>query len=174
MRGVRHLLVIGACLVLAAGLAACGGDDGDDAAGGDGGDATTTTATDTGGATTTSGSSSGDGDGGDAGDDGGRSVRPDPSQPLQLGVGDKVSLVLDSNPTTGYRWEVTVADEAVARVASDVYLPPRSQAMGAGGTQAVEIEGVGPGETTVTAVYVRSFEPDQPAQTETWTVEVRG
>lgn len=171
MRRTRPLLALfaaAACLLLLAPLAGCGGGDDDDgAASTTAGDRTATTAGDT---TSTGGGSGGDESGGD------QSVRPDPAEPLELGVGDKVSLVLESNPTTGYSWQITVADESVARVASDNYLPPAGDTtrMGASGKQAVEIEGVGPGETTVEAVYLRPFEPDSPAQTETWTVEVDG
>lgn len=167
MRPSRTLLAACACLLLAVTAAGCGSDD-------DGGDASdTTSTTDT---TAADSSTTTTGDAGEGGESGGsQAVSPDPAEPLDLGVGDKVSLVLDANPTTGYQWQITVADESIARVASDNYLPPADTGrMGASGKQAVEIEGVGAGQTTVEAVYVRPFEPDQPGQTETWTVVVAG
>lgn len=94
--------------------------------------------------------------------------------PVSLKVGETVTIVLDANPTTGYQWEPAVEpDASVVRIVSDNYEAPASDAMGAGGTQRLVIEGVAAGTTELELKYIRPWEPDAaPAETASYQVTV--
>ena len=83
--------------------------------------------------------------------------------PVSLGVGDRATLELEANPTTGYQWELaTEPDSSVVSVVSDTYTAATSDTgmVGAGGTQVIVIEGVAAGTTTLELRYVRPWETD--------------
>jgi len=93
---------------------------------------------------------------------GGGAVVTEPG-PVEVGVGQQVTLELASNPTTGYSWELTSApDTAVVRIVSDTYVPPDAQIPGAGGVQRIVVEGVAAGEATLDLGYRRPWEADVP------------
>lgn len=93
---------------------------------------------------------------------GGGAVVTEPG-PVEVGVGQQVTLELASNPTTGYSWELTSApDTAVVRIVSDTYVPPAAQIPGAGGVQRIVLEGVAAGEATLDFGYRRPWETDVP------------
>jgi predicted secreted protein len=76
-------------------------------------------------------------------------TREDLAGPLTVRRGDIVRVVLDENPTTGFRWTVAVSDEAhVAQLGSD--LSPGSPARpGAGGRREIRFSAVATGNTSV-------------------------
>ena len=74
----------------------------------------------------------------DAGDDG---------AVVEAEVGERVSLELEGNPTTGYAWEVTAIDPAVLAQAGEPEYQSSSDADGAGGTYTFHFNVVGAGET---------------------------
>lgn len=83
--------------------------------------------------------------------------------PVSLKPGEQATIILDSNPTTGYSWELTSApDTAVVRIVSDTYVPPAQQIPGAGGKQEIRIEGVAAGTATLEFGYRRPWETDVP------------
>jgi inhibitor of cysteine peptidase len=94
--------------------------------------------------------------------------------PVQLGVGETATLVLEANPTTGYQWEPAAApDSAVVTIVSDTYVAPDSTAMGAAGSQRIVIKGVAAGTTTLELRYVRPWETDvAPAETASYDITV--
>lgn len=94
--------------------------------------------------------------------------------PVTVGVGERVTLELRSNPTTGYSWELTVApDSAVVRVVSDDYVPPALPIPGAGGSQRIVVEGVEAGTAVLEFGYRRPWETDAPpAETAAFDVTV--
>lgn len=104
----------------------------------------------------------------------GESTVIDTPGPVALGVGERATLVLDANPTTGYQWEpATEPDAAVMKIVSDTYEAGGSDAMGAGGTQRIVIEGVAAGTATLELRYVRPWEADAPpAETASYAVTV--
>lgn len=98
----------------------------------------------------------------DAGDDGG-SVTLKPAQLM--------SIVLDANPTTGYRWDPVGLDEAVLTQVSGEFNAPSTDAVGASASQTLIFRAVAPGATTLTLGYARPWETGvAPAQT--FTVQV--
>lgn len=85
----------------------------------------------------------------DAGDDG---------AVVEAEVGERVSLELEGNPTTGYTWEVTAIDPAVLALAGEPDYESSSDAEGAGGTYTFLFDIVGAGETEVVLQYFPSWE----------------
>lgn len=93
---------------------------------------------------------------------------------VELSVGERSTLELEANPTTGYQWEPSAEpDAAVVKIVSDTYVAGDSGAMGAPGTQRIVIEGVAAGSTTMELRYVRPWESDAPpAETASYQITV--
>ncbi len=93
---------------------------------------------------------------------------------IRVRHGKRFVIVLESNPTTGYRWSVTaIADRKVVTRKANVYVEPDTERIGAAGTQRLVFEARRKGKTTIDMRYARSFEPDDPDATElTFTVTV--
>jgi len=84
----------------------------------------------------------------------------DPGQEIEIGVGKKFIIALDSNPTTGYNWEADF-DEDFLKLVQDEFKPAEDEDLvGAGGQQRFTFKGVKIGKTKVTLTYKRSWEED--------------
>lgn len=96
---------------------------------------------------------------------------------VELKVGEVLTVTLESNPTTGYSWEIVQTDEAVLSQQGEVEYQqsPQSQGLvGAGGTETFRFKAVGPGKITLKLIYHRSWEKGvEPIQTYTLQVVVR-
>jgi len=101
-------------------------------------------------------------------------VFSDPERPVDIAVGRKFALVLQSNRTTGYRWEISSAgDAAVVKLAGAEYMPPDTKLPGAGGKEVWTFEAAGKGRTEISLRYVRPWEKDvPPAKSVTFKVKV--
>lgn len=99
----------------------------------------------------------------------------EPGTVFEVDVGEEFVVVLESNVTTGYAWELEVPVlEDVIRLVSDEYVAPDTEAdttladttlVGAGGRQELTFEAVGVGTAEVSLWYVRSFDdPKDPAE----------
>lgn len=77
-----------------------------------------------------------------------------------LKVGDTLTVVLNSNPSTGYSWKVSAVDEKVLQPVGEPQfsLGSKTPVPGAGGTQTFTFNAVGKGKTTLTLIYVRPWE----------------
>lgn len=83
------------------------------------------------------------------------------------------AVILAANPTTGYTWTVEIADEAVVSVTDDGIVQGDEQPLtGAGGLQHFELLGKAQGYTTVTFVYARSWETEEPVYQLTYDLSV--
>lgn len=90
----------------------------------------------------------------------------DPGDRFEVEVGDRFVVVLESNLTTGYGWELEVAPPPdLVRLVDDVYVAPEAADLaGAPGRQELTFEAVGEGATDLRLWYVRSFDdPPDPA-----------
>jgi inhibitor of cysteine peptidase len=74
-------------------------------------------------------------------------------------VGDQVSVALDENPTTGYRWQAEF-DDSVLRAVDDTF-EAATGASGAGGTRRFTFDAVGAGTTELRLRKCRSWKPDE-------------
>ena len=98
-------------------------------------------------------------------------ARIDQSEPILVNVGDTFMIVVESNPSTGYHWEI-IGDlsgvELVSREYTEGTVIP-----GSGGVEVWIFKAVSSGETLVT---LGSFPPDanvtEPEQTTTFMVTI--
>ncbi len=97
---------------------------------------------------------------------------------IEVEAGQILVLTLESNPTTGFRWEVVEAKDSVLRqrgevefrVVSELDPPPP----GAGGVEVFRFEAVEAGETLLELVYHRPWEEGvEPVETFSIQVVVR-
>ncbi len=95
----------------------------------------------------------------------------DPSSPINTAAGDEFQIVIESNPTTGYHWEIVGdLDPALQFVVKD-YNGDEPVAPGSGGVDVWKFKALSPGETHITlGYYPPSNEKTDPQQTVTFTV----
>ncbi len=85
----------------------------------------------------------------------------DNGKQITLRAGDTLTVTLESNPTTGYSWQVMYLDQTV--LVQDGQ-PEYKQAsgseglVGAGGTETFHFKAVGPGEASLGLGYMRPWE----------------
>ncbi len=94
------------------------------------------------------------------GDDGGSMVvldAADSRSDVSLDVGDQLDVALESNPTTGYSWELGPLPDGLQLVSSD-FEEPGGSLVGAAGTQVFVFDVVGPGSGILRFEYVRVFD----------------
>jgi inhibitor of cysteine peptidase len=72
-------------------------------------------------------------------------------------VNEEFKIPLDSNPSTGYKWEASF-DKAFLKLRADRYKRPAKALIGAGGTQTFVFLPVKQGETRIRFVYKRHWE----------------
>jgi predicted secreted protein len=98
----------------------------------------------------------------------------DPGKPVSVAIGRKFALVLESNRTTGYRWETSgPGDPAIVKFVENEYNGPGTGLAGAGGKEVWTFEAVGKGETEISLKYLRPWERDlPPARTVSFKVNV--
>jgi inhibitor of cysteine peptidase len=88
------------------------------------------------------------------------------SKPLTVQAGREFSVTLDSNPTTGYKWDLAGPPDArFVRLVTNIYVRPDSKLMGAGGREVWTFKAVGEGGTEIALKYFRPWEKDvEPAR----------
>ena len=87
--------------------------------------------------------------------DAGDSIRKKP--------GETFTVELESNPSTGYRWELDGKEDAtVVRKLSDAYRsrPHAPEMVGVGGTERWQFQAEKPGKTVLHFIYRRPFEKE--------------
>jgi inhibitor of cysteine peptidase len=98
-------------------------------------------------------------------------------QAVKAEVGNLVRVTLESNPSTGYNWELRDFDYGAADFyGSDVVARKGGNVLvGAPGDTVITLQAVKPGLQTITLVYRRPWEaPDQVAATFSFQLEVAG
>jgi len=87
-------------------------------------------------------------------------LNPDAVTTLQ--VGEKVTVVLYSNPTTGYDWYIGISNVEALRFVKKEYKSTNPGAMGAGSNVTYQFEGTGyGGPATITFLYYRVWEGEE-------------
>ena len=97
---------------------------------------------------------------------------------IELRQGQTLVFTLESNPTTGFQWEVIENDESILQQkgeaefkSSDTGNPPAS---GKGGTETFRFDAKNPGNGTLKLAYHRSWEKEvEPLKTFTLQIKVR-
>ncbi len=100
----------------------------------------------------------------------------DPSKQLEAAVGNEFKIIIDSNPSTGYHWELVneLDKSSVEFVAKDYRGSGEDTMPGSGGVDVWMFKAVAAGETHITlGYYSPSNDPVEPQQTVTFTVTVK-
>lgn len=86
---------------------------------------------------------------------------------IRLKTGEALVIRLESNPTTGYSWQVLEIDNTVLGQDGDpeFKVPPGNEgSVGAGGEETIRFRTLGPGKTTLTLGYMRPWEEGTPSR----------
>jgi inhibitor of cysteine peptidase len=75
----------------------------------------------------------------------------------------KITIELNENPTTGYRWMITSIDEAFLVPAGDDFVPPDQKSRGAGGLRRFFFRAKSAGSTALTLINKRAWQRDDQA-----------
>ncbi len=99
----------------------------------------------------------------------------DANRMLEMRSGDRLNIVLTSNPSTGYNWQVVGGDTSViAQVGEPVWKADQPGLPGGGGKLSMQFQAEGPGRTTLELAYSRPWDKETPpARTYNVTVVVR-
>jgi inhibitor of cysteine peptidase len=82
----------------------------------------------------------------------------DSGREVALGASDVLALRLESNPSTGYSWQVTEMDSKILSQWGDVTFEAKSELLGAPATQVTRFAAMAEGETTLRLAYMRPWE----------------
>jgi len=95
-----------------------------------------------------------------------------PEQRISVPVGVTFVITVNANPTTGYTWKETYNNNMLKLVKR--YTPASSGIVGAGGVEHFEFQGLVTGDTEISLIYWRSFEPNNPPlETKTFKVTIK-
>jgi inhibitor of cysteine peptidase len=82
----------------------------------------------------------------------------DNGRQIELQPGQTLVVTLESNPTTGYCWEVAEGVESVLQQTGEAEFQPQSDLLGAPGVEILRFEATATGQATLTLVYHRPWE----------------
>jgi predicted secreted protein len=104
------------------------------------------------------------------------STLPEPTDPTQLIMvksGETFELVLSSNPSTGYHWEVIPElDAATVELVNRDYMAEQPVAPGSGGMDVWTFRALNVGETTIALGYYPPDPDSEPEETITFSIQV--
>jgi inhibitor of cysteine peptidase len=82
---------------------------------------------------------------------------------VQVRRGAKITIELNENPTTGYRWMISSIDEAFLVPAGDDFVPSDQKSPGAGGLRRFFFHAKSAGSTALTLINKRAWQRDDQA-----------
>jgi inhibitor of cysteine peptidase len=100
----------------------------------------------------------------------------DNGKQITVNQGDTITLTLESNPTTGYSWQVTETDNGILVQDGDPEYKQSSSSeglVGAGGTETFHFKMIGTGTATLELGYLRPWESVPPVETFSLQIVVR-
>ena len=101
---------------------------------------------------------------------------PEPTDPTQLitvKAGDIFNLVLPSNPSTGYRWEILPElDENIVELVEQNYVAEEPVMPGSGGMDVWTFRALRAAETTIVLGYYPPGNETDPEETVTFSIRV--
>jgi len=87
----------------------------------------------------------------------------DASSPIAVKAGEEFVISLESNPSTGYHWQLSKPlNEAIMVLVDSQFQAPNTKLIGAPGVELWTFKASGKGSTEVAFEYVRSWEKDVP------------
>lgn len=88
---------------------------------------------------------------------------------VEVELGKLLAVTLESNPSTGYQWELVENNESILKqFGQKEYKPPETpnpRMVGAGGCEIFRFKAVGVGQTTLKLVYHKLWEEVEPLET---------
>jgi predicted secreted protein len=98
-----------------------------------------------------------------------------PKKPVEAEAGQKFTIILGANHTTGYRWEIASSpDIKTVELVGSEYKASDTQKVGSGGREVWTYLAKNPGKTKVVFKYVRPWEKGAgPAKTSSFEIIVR-
>jgi len=96
-----------------------------------------------------------------------------PGQPIKVNSGRIFTIRMESNPTTGYGWQLSKALDNKIIMVTNAFIPPDSKLCGVGGHEVWTFKAIGEGQSDISMKYVRPWEKNQPARTNVFTVIVK-
>lgn len=99
----------------------------------------------------------------------------DPAKQLEASAGSEFKIIIESNPSTGYHWElVEDLDENAVQFVSREYRASEPVLAGSGGVDVWVFKAIAPGETSITlGYYPPSNDPIDPQQIVEFVVTVK-
>jgi predicted secreted protein len=99
----------------------------------------------------------------------------DPAKQLEASAGNEFKIIIASNPSTGYHWElVEELDETTVQFVSREYRASEPVLAGSGGVDVWVFNAVSPGETSITlGYYPPANDPVEPQQIVEFIVTVK-
>ena len=82
---------------------------------------------------------------------------------VQIPRGAKITIELNENPTTGYRWAISSIDKVFLLPEGDEFLPPKQKSPGAGGLRRFLFRAKDAGSTVLTLINKRAWQSDDQA-----------
>jgi len=84
----------------------------------------------------------------------------DNGRQIEAEVGQILAISLESNPTTGFGWELVELEDPILQLMGEAEFQPAEskEVVGAGGTETFRLKAKKAGQTTLTLVYRRSWE----------------
>ena len=101
---------------------------------------------------------------------------PEPTDPTELvtvNAGETFDLVLPSNPSTGYQWDIVPElDVNIVEYVEQGYIPEEPVMPGSGGMDVWTFRAVSVGETTIVLGYYPPDNDTDPGETVTFSIRV--
>lgn len=89
-------------------------------------------------------------------------TQQDSGRTVSVRSGDRITVTLESNQTTGFAWQLTVEPSSdVLSVEGSEYVAPDTDLVGAGGQEVWRFRVVGEGATSLELTYRRSFSGEE-------------
>jgi len=85
----------------------------------------------------------------------------DASKTIEVARNSRISLDLNENPATGYRWSHPVFDERYLTLESEEFTPPAQGSIGGGGIRHFIFVAKAKGETSIRVEYKRPWEKSE-------------
>ena len=95
--------------------------------------------------------------------------KDDTNETINVRSNEEFTIVLDSNPTTGYRWEARFESPAISLVRRG--FEPEKKWIGGGGREKFVFAVHGSGEVKLKMIYKRPWEK-RPVKTKSFTVKI--
>jgi predicted secreted protein len=94
---------------------------------------------------------------------------------IETTVDMSFTIILDSNPTTGYQWQIAKQmDTGLVELIDSWYIAPETDLVGAPGHEEWRFKAVKEGKAIISFEYVRPWEKGElPVQTESFIVIIR-